>query len=64
MSYSHHTDLPTPEAEIDKGLYSHNEGSNDGATLPKGDANVAGGRVQTVRNVCLYLTPHCRWNAG
>lgn len=52
---SHHTDLPTPEAELDKGLYSHNEDSKDGHVLNKG-ADIPGGKVQTVANVSLLLT--------
>jgi len=51
MSYN--SDLPTPEAEIDKGLDFHTEDVKH--TLPVGDGYVddpSKGRVQTVRNVC------------
>jgi hypothetical protein len=48
MSYK--SELPTPEAEIDKELHSHHE---EFKSLPVGDGYVddTKGRVQTVRNV-------------
>ena len=51
---SYRNELPTPEAEIDKGLHSHTEDVKGIPTLPVGDGYIddpAKGRVQTVRNV-------------
>jgi len=50
MSYN--SDLPTPEAEIDKELHFHNEDAKH--TLPTGDGYIqdpSKGKVETVRNV-------------
>ena len=50
MSYN--SDLPTPEAEIDKELHFHNEDVKH--TLPTGDGYIqdpSKGKVETVRNV-------------
>ena len=54
---SYRNELPTPEAEIDKGLHSHTEDVKGIPTLPVGDGYIddpAKGRVQTVRNVSLF----------
>jgi hypothetical protein len=56
---SYRKELTTPEAEIDKGLHSHTEDTNDILALPVGDGYIddpAKGRVQTVRNVCSTFT--------
>ena len=50
MSYK--SDLPTPEAEIDKELHYHTEDVKH--TLPTGDGYIqdpSKGKVETVRNV-------------
>jgi len=55
---SYRNELPTPEAEIDKGLHSHTEDVKGVPSLPVGDGYIddpAKGRVQTVRNVSLFL---------
>jgi len=55
MSYN--SDLPTPEAEIDKELHFHNEDVKH--TLPTGDGYIqdpSKGKVETVRNV-RHLEP-------
>jgi hypothetical protein len=54
MTISYQSDLPTPEAEIDKGLFSHQEDVTVVPGSPTGDEkniNLEGSKVQTVRNV-------------
>lgn len=53
---SYRSELPTPEAEIDKELHSHTEDVKH--TLPIGDGYIedpSKGKVQTVRNVSRLM---------
>jgi hypothetical protein len=52
LKMSYRSEIPTPEAEIDKELHSHTEDVKH--TLPIGDGYIqdpSKGKVETVRNV-------------